>query len=143
MSHPLELEQQGGSEEKDAYLFSNPTFESYLDPVSDDELQLMEGCTTPRSAIKQQASQTTIHTASPSATSTSARLSSYFRQQTRQQLYPLGTCYLAGLPCHNGIENARCRRTLEECCAIGVIAASPGWLQDRIYRVRGKKISAL
>ena len=58
VSHPVDLEQHGDSQGKDSYLFSNPTFESYLDPVSDDELQLVEGCSTPRSAIKQQVSQT-------------------------------------------------------------------------------------
>ena len=57
VSHPVDLEQHGDSDGKESYLFSNPTFESYLDPVSDDELQPVEGCTTPRSAIKQQVSQ--------------------------------------------------------------------------------------
>ena len=43
--------------EQQSFLFSNPTFESYLDsPSDDDELAPVEGCTTPRSAIKQQAS---------------------------------------------------------------------------------------
>ena len=42
--------------EQQSFLFSNPTFESYLDSPSDDELAPVEGCTTPRSAIKQQAS---------------------------------------------------------------------------------------
>ena len=60
MSHPLDLEQNEG---KDAYLFSNPTFQSYLDPVSDEDQELMSACTTPRSALKQQASQTAIHSA--------------------------------------------------------------------------------
>ena len=67
MSHPLDLEQHGENEGKDAYLFSNPTFESYLDPVSDEERELMSACTTPRSALKQQASQTAIHSAPPLA----------------------------------------------------------------------------
>ena len=44
------------SVEQQSFLFSNPTFESYLDSPSDDELAPVEGCTTPRSAIKQQAS---------------------------------------------------------------------------------------
>ena len=44
------------SAEQQSFLFSNPTFESYLDSHSDDELAPVEGCTTPRSAIKQQAS---------------------------------------------------------------------------------------
>lgn len=61
MSHPLDLEQHGETEGKDSYLFSNPTFESYLDPVSDEELQPVDGCTTPRSAIKQQASRITLY----------------------------------------------------------------------------------
>ena len=60
VSHPVELEQHDEREGRDAYTFSNPTFESYLDPGSDDELQLVEGCTTPRSAIKQQASLSAI-----------------------------------------------------------------------------------
>ena len=42
--------------EQQSVLFSNPTFESYLDSYSDDGLAPVEGCTTPRSAIKQQAS---------------------------------------------------------------------------------------
>ena len=45
------------SAEQQSFLFSNPTFESYLDSPSDDELAPVEGCTTPRSAIKQQASR--------------------------------------------------------------------------------------
>ena len=44
------------SAEQQSFLFSNPTFESYLDSPSDDELAPVEGCTTPRSAIRQQAS---------------------------------------------------------------------------------------
>ena len=44
------------SAEQQSFLFSNPTFESYLDSPSDDEPAPVEGCTTPRSAIKQQAS---------------------------------------------------------------------------------------
>ena len=59
MSHPLDLEQHGDTEGKDSFLFSNPTFESYLDLVSDEELQPVDGCTTPRSAIKLQASHIT------------------------------------------------------------------------------------
>ena len=49
--------QQEGAFGQGSFLISNPTFESYLDSGSDDELQPVEGCTTPRTAIKQQASQ--------------------------------------------------------------------------------------
>lgn len=51
-----ESRQQEGAAEGQSFLFSNPTFESYLDSNSDDELAPVSGCTTPRSAIKQQAS---------------------------------------------------------------------------------------
>ena len=48
--------QQEGASGQGSFLISNPTFESYLDSGSDDELQPVDGCNTPRTAIKQQAS---------------------------------------------------------------------------------------
>lgn len=56
-SHSVDLGQHKSKERKESLVFSNPTFASYLDSSSDDELQPVSGCTTPRSAIKQQASQ--------------------------------------------------------------------------------------
>ena len=65
-SHSVDMGQHKSKERKESLVFSNPTFESYLDSNSDDELQPVSGCTTPRSAIKQQAGhvQCTIHPAS-------------------------------------------------------------------------------
>ena len=113
MSHPLDLDQQGDSKGKDAYLFSNPTFESYLDPVSDEELQLMESCITPRSAIKQQASQTAIHVAPSLGTVDSTYVSCHGtkgKQQTSQLPHPFCSSF-CGPAMPHWDRHKRCRHT--------------------------------